>query len=152
MQRLILAALIAIFLASPALADKVIFKDGATAEGKIYKMSEKFLTWVSEGKLQAIPKEKIKKIVVEGEPLTDAELVAVLQKLREDNKKAIAEEEKNSTATKLDPKKGLKKITKANSETKEDALEIEPFPEQPAKDAPAPAPAAKPAPAQQKKE
>ncbi len=144
-------------LLSPCFADKIVFKNGTEKNVRIYKTASDYLSYLADGKIEVVARDKIKEIKVEGEPLTEKELAEALQKSREILEQKVADEEKKSgvkpapqpkvkpVVNAKQPGKGVKIIENTHSDTKTTELMIDPFPAHPVKDKPAPKAEPKPA-------
>ena len=124
------------------LADTVFFKDGTQKKVRIYKSAEAYVSYLCDGKIEVVPRDKIKEIKVEGEPLTEKELAEALEKFRDELKKRVKADEQKSGVKPVkdadvkiidakDPGKGVKIIDKDKSKTQATELMVDPFPDQP---------------------
>jgi hypothetical protein len=150
------AWLLAACVAVPASGGVIILKDGTKKEVRIYKKTERYVSYLEDGTIKVLPLEKVKELKLGDKPLTKEELAKAIKAHREKLKKTVeakkkkegdkkpAPEVKDLTADK-DPGKGVKIIKKNRSKTKATELMIDPFPDEPVKDrknkkrAPAPA-------------
>ena len=149
-MRTALCCLLISAISLTCLADKLILKDGTTREVRLYKVSEDYVSFVADGRLAILPRDKIKDIVIEGEPLSEEELTDVIKKTHEEQQKKVRQEEKKAgiksgpakaartTEKDASDKKGVSVIKKEKSDTEATELRIDPFPEHPTEKKPAP--------------
>ena len=145
MSRVLILCGLVLGLVSACLADTLVFKDGTKETVRIYKMTREYISYLADGRLHVIPREKIKDIDITDEPLTPEELAEALEQAREAAKEKLREEERRSKIKPAEggvqsvtgdtkPKKGVKVISKEDSETGEVELQIDPFPDHPVED------------------
>lgn len=124
-------------------ADTITFKDGTEKTVRIYKMTKDYVSYLSEGKIEIVSRDKVKATKVEGEPISDKELAEAIERSRAEMKSKLKDEEAKAglkpaaspdvkTVTETgDPAKGVKVIDKDKSKTKTTELMIDPFPDHP---------------------
>ena len=128
-------------LCSSALGDKLNFKDGTTKSVRLIEVKKDVVSYVCDGKIEVVPRDKIKDdgVIREGEPLTEKELAELLKKkVKEEEAKNGVKPTKEGEVKNLidakDPGKGVKIIDKDKSKTGATELIIDPFPDTPVPD------------------
>lgn len=134
-------------LAAVCSADTLTFKDGTVKKVRIYKMTKEYVSYLFEGKLEVVARDKLKDdtgIKIDGPPATEKDIVEAMKLYREEMKKKVLEEEKKcgikttpttevkSITESTTPIKGVTVIDKTKSDTKATEIRIDPFPDYPA--------------------